>query len=90
MRSWIDWWLGDRATDTWVIGQLPNAALWVFAAATALRWSPYDRLDPELRLVGTGALVVWGTDELFRGVNPFRRLLGALVLLSQLVVLHRG
>jgi hypothetical protein len=33
--------------------------------------------------VGTVALVVWALDELVRGVNPFRRLLGAGVLVTQ-------
>jgi hypothetical protein len=30
--------------------------------------------------VGRGALIVWGADELIRGVNPLRRLNGLLVL----------
>lgn len=41
--------------------------------------------EQELRGIGTGALVVWALDELVRGVNPFRRLLGAIVLGWQLV-----
>ena len=35
--------------------------------------------------VGMGALIVWALDELVRGVSPFRRLLGAVVLTGQLV-----
>lgn len=64
--------------------QLPNPALWVWLAATALRWSPYDARDTELRWIGTGALIVWALDELVRGASPFRRLLGAVVLVWQL------
>jgi len=30
--------------------------------------------------VGTGALIVWAADEIVRGVNPFRRALGTVVL----------
>ncbi len=30
--------------------------------------------------VTDGALLAWGLDELVRGVNPWRRLLGAVVL----------
>ena len=36
------------------------------------------------RGVGSVALVVWALDELLRGVNPFRRALGAVVLAAQL------
>lgn len=67
-----------------VVAQLPNPALWVWLAATALRWSPYDDRDHELRWVGTGALVVWALDELVRGTAPLRRVLGAVVLVWQL------
>nr|WP_313899185.1 hypothetical protein [Methylobacterium sp. J-090] len=35
-----------------------------------------------LRGAGTVALIVWAADELARGVNPWRRVLGAGVLLG--------
>ena len=60
--------------------QAPNAAIVVFIVATILRWTPYDRVDAELRWVGAGALLVWGLGEVLRGVSPFRRVLGAIVL----------
>ena len=63
---------------------VPNPALWVWIAATALRWSPYDSRDAELRWIGSGALIVWSLDELVRGASPFRRVLGAVVLAWQL------
>lgn len=37
-----------------------------------------------------GALLVWALDELVRGLSPFRRLLGAVVLASQLALLILG
>jgi hypothetical protein len=67
-----------------VLFLVPNPALWVWLAVTALRWSPYDSHDTELRWIGSGALIVWGLDELVRGAAPFRRLLGAVVLAGQL------
>ena len=82
-RGGTSWWLRDRSTGAIVIAQPPNAAIVVFLAALALRLSPYDRVDTELRYVGSGALIVWGLDEAVRGVNPFRRALGGLVLLWQ-------
>jgi hypothetical protein len=67
-----------------VLFQVPNPALWVFIAATVLSWSPYDARDSELHWIGSGALIVWGVDELVRGAAPSRRLLGAVVLAWQL------
>lgn len=64
--------------------QVPNPAIVVWGLATVLRWSPYDSRDTELRWIGSGALIVWGLDELVRGAAPFRRLLGAVVLAWQL------
>ena len=37
-------------------------------------------LGTALKIIGRGALLVWAADELVRGVNPFRRMLGAVVL----------
>ena len=76
----VDWWLRNKGTGKLVLFQFPNPPLWVFFAATALRWSPYDEVDPELRWIGSGALMVWGLDELVRGDAPYRRVLGAVVL----------
>jgi hypothetical protein len=35
-----------------------------------------------LRVLGLVALIVWALDELVRGVNPFRRILGGAVLVA--------
>lgn len=72
-----------------MIGQVPNPAVWVFVLTVVVRWSPWDRLDEELRWIGMGALIVWGADELFRGDAPVRRALGAIVLAWQLWQLLR-
>lgn len=79
----LDWWLHERPTGKLVLFQFPNPALWVFIAATVLRWSSYDEHDSELRWIGSGALLVWGLDEIVRGDAPYRRVLGAGVLAWQ-------
>lgn len=76
----LDWWIRDKDTGKLVVFQVPNPAIWVFIAATVLRWSPHDEVDAELHWIGSGALIVWGLDELVRGDAPFRRVLGAIVL----------
>lgn len=76
----IDWWVRNPDSGKLVLFQSPNPALWVFFAATVLRWTPYDDIDTELRWIGSGALLVWGLDELIRGDAPYRRVLGAIVL----------
>ena len=81
MRAAFDWFFRNRRTGRITIGQWPNAALWVYIAATIL----HARVDADpIKWVATAALLVWGLDELFRGVNPFRRTLGALVLINAL------
>ena len=80
MSRFLDWWIRDRDTRRIVVAQAPNAALLVFFASYVLRWFTDSRLDSQLGNVGMGALIVWGLDEVIRGANPFRRLLGVIVL----------
>ena len=82
----VDWLFRNRQTGQITIAQLPNAALWVFLIATALRTliDPAGWPGTALRVVATAALVWWAGDEILRGVNPWRRLLGAAVLAAQL------
>jgi hypothetical protein len=79
----IDWMLKDRQTGRRVVVQPPNAPLLIWFAVTLLRWAwhPDGTAAKVLDVVGTTALVLWAVDEVARGVNPFRRGLGAVVLL---------
>lgn len=90
MRQLFNWWFTDRATGRVVIVQSPNAALLVWIAAFAGRIFSGTELDHKLSWIGSGALIVWGLDELLRGTNPFRRLIGAVVLGWQLTRLFAG
>ncbi len=83
LRRATDWMFTDRATGRYVIGQFPNLALWLFLAATlvGLVLRPQGgAAATALRLVSATALVWWAIDEVIRGVNPFRRVLGGGVL----------
>jgi hypothetical protein len=80
----IDWLLRDRRTGKWVVVQVPNVLLLVWLATAVPRWVWHldGRTGDVLTVLGTTALVVWAADEVARGVNPFRRLLGAVVLVG--------
>lgn len=66
-----------------VIAQMPNLPLLVGFIATFLPvLLPNGKLQTALELVGFGALFTWAWQELFDGVNYFRRALGLIVLVS--------
>lgn len=76
-----DWVFRNRETGRITIGQTPNLALWAFALAKLAAWLLPDGAARGIAtLVAFLALVVWAGDELLRGVNPWRRFLGAAVL----------
>jgi len=70
-----------------VLAQWPNPALSVWLVAVVVGWTGVldEARSATLAGVGRGALVVWALDELVRGASPFRRLLGAVVLVGQIV-----
>jgi hypothetical protein len=70
-----------------VLVQWPNPALGVFLVTLGLRLSPWDARDTELLWLGRGAIIAWAADELLRGDAVLRRVLGAVVLTWQAVVL---
>jgi hypothetical protein len=84
----LDWWVRDRRGRL-VLAQWPNPALWVSAVSLIVGAAGLlgAARTETLTVVGQGALVVWALDELVRGANPFRRLLGAVVLVPQLLLL---
>lgn len=83
MTRAVDWLFRNRATGEITIGQWPNAPLLVFAACASITWGfdPPGTVGTVIRLVGALALAYWAADEILRGVNPWRRFLGAAVLL---------
>ena len=78
----VNWLFRNRQTGEITVGQAPNAALIVFLVAFVVHhaFNIRGNAGTGLTIVSTGALAVWSADELLRGVNPFRRLLGAVVL----------
>jgi hypothetical protein len=81
-RSALGWLFRDRRTGRIVIAQLPNIPLLVWFGTSVLGWllNPHGRWGTVLEVTSAAALVVWAGDEIVRGVNPWRRILGATVL----------
>ena len=83
------WWFENRSTGEITVGQFPNwplwgiAACWIARLATADGSTVHDLLGWSIR----GLWLAWGADELVRGVNPWRRLLGAIVIGWQLAAI---
>jgi hypothetical protein len=66
-----------------VIAQMPNLPILVGLAATLLQLVlPSGNLQTGFDLVGFGALFTWAWQELFDGVNYFRRALGLVALVA--------
>jgi hypothetical protein len=79
----------NRRTGRLTVAQWPNISLSVFIALTLLVhiWHPRDTADDLIHVSADVALMVWAVDELIRGVNPFRRLLGFAVIISTIASL---
>jgi hypothetical protein len=87
MRRSLDWLFRDRTTGRIVVAQWPNPPLWVFIVATAIRavLHPHGAIGTAVSVIGTGALLVWAALEVARGADPFRRILGAVVLVGVVI-----
>jgi len=88
----VDWLFRNRQTGEITIGQSPNASIVIFAVAWVVRriLEPTGSLGTALDVIVTGSIAFWAFDELIRGVNPWRRILGAVVLAVVVVGLGRG
>jgi hypothetical protein len=68
-----------------VIAQPPNLPLIVWIAASLLKLLvTTGKINLGLDLVAFGVLFTWAWEELFQGVNYFRRALGLIVLVGLL------
>lgn len=80
------WCFEDRRTGRITIAQFPNWPLMAIALAWVVRWFVAE--GSSVADTATVAIVClwlfWGADELVRGVNPWRRLLGAGVIAWQI------
>lgn len=82
VRRSFDWLFRNRETGAITVAQWPNLPLWLFLGTTlaGLPADPQGTAGTALRLAAAAFLAWWAADELVRGVNPWRRILGAGVL----------
>ena len=83
----IGWLFRNRETGRVTIAQTPNLSMGIFLVCTVVLrlFDPAGDVRSVLVAVGTAALVWWAVDEIVRGVNPWRRGLGTVVLVATLV-----
>ena len=71
-----------------VLAQPPNLPIIVWIVATLLNLiSTTDNIHTGLDAVAFGSLFTWAWQELFQGVNYFRRSLGLVMLLGAIAYL---
>lgn len=77
----LDWMFRSRATGKITLAQRANLEQKIFSGATLVGvLLPASKLRSGAGVVAVLALVVWAIDEMARGVNPFRRILGGVTL----------
>jgi hypothetical protein len=81
----LRWWFENRETGAITVAQFPNWPLF----AIGVGWLVGRVVDEGSRphdVAGAAVTVLWlywAADEVLRGVNPWRRLVGALVIVWQ-------
>jgi len=82
----------DLKIRGYVVGQFPNAPLWIALAALLAARLANDgsMLDDLARAIFYVALAVWAYEEAAHGVNGFRKALGALALGLVVVAVARA
>ena len=68
-----------------VFAQIPNLPLvvWIVTSLLKLVFTT-GKINIGLEVIAFGSLFTWAWEELFQGVNYFRRALGLLVLVSMI------
>jgi hypothetical protein len=79
MRRFLQWFFRNRDTGAITIAQAPNLVLWIVIVGSVLIWTwhPAGHLGAALEIAVKAGIFVWAVDEVLRGVNPWRRCLGA-------------
>jgi len=90
----LDWAFRSRETHRITIVQRPNLPLALFLVSIPLGWalSGHGAAAKAVDVMGSVSLGWWAIDEVLRGVNPWRRVLGVaggVFVLSRTIALLR-
>ncbi|MEY2476270.1 MAG: hypothetical protein QOG87_1585 [Actinomycetota bacterium] len=87
VRRAFDWLFRNRTTGAITVVQVPNLALTIFFVAAIVRRvaDPAGSARAVITVIATAALLWWAVGEVGWGVNPFRRLLGAFIIVATVV-----
>ncbi|CAN5388334.1 hypothetical protein BH09ACT1_BH09ACT1_15240 [soil metagenome] len=89
-KDFTNWMFRSRETGKITLGQSANTRIKIVQGTTLVGvLLPKSRVRTGFGVVAVTALAAWGADELARGVNPFRRLQGALALLAIVYLARR-
>jgi hypothetical protein len=73
----VQWMFSSRRTGRLTVAQWPNHLLVLFIVITvAVHVFHQTGSQNPVRVLAQAVLLVWAVDEVVRGVNPFRRILG--------------
>ncbi|MGJ5177188.1 hypothetical protein ACQR16_00860 [Bradyrhizobium oligotrophicum] len=89
MSRVLNWFFRNRQTGEITIAQMPNPALWIVLVGCLVGWvwHPQGQDGVQLDCLVKASLFVFAVDEILRGVNPWRRCLGAAVLIYVVVTM---
>lgn len=73
-----------------VLWQTPNALLIAWAVLTTVSLFFIGRTSDTLSSIASVSLIIWSLLEIFRGINYYRRFLGAIVLVYSLAALLKS
>lgn len=86
---WDKIWRDQQGRGKVVIYQRPNWLLLGWLVITLISLFVSNGLSTVLGYIADAALVAWALLEIFKGVNYFRRALGAVVLLLVIMMLFK-
>ncbi|MEH2484113.1 hypothetical protein V1280_000052 [Bradyrhizobium sp. AZCC 2230] len=91
VRQILQWFFRNRETGAITIAQAPNLVLWIVIVAGVLLWiwPAAGTASVALTVAFKGGLLVWASDEVVRGVHPWRRCLGTAVAVYVLMTVLR-
>jgi hypothetical protein len=78
LHSAFDWFFLDRRTGRILIAHVPNLPILLWFATVLARLLTVEGSTADTLLLWAGSITLgwWAVDEVVRGVNPWRRVLG--------------